>query len=139
MDTIVNPPKPGEPSYELFMKEKNIVLDGLKEKAQLVTELLNKIEGVKCNPVQGAMYAFPQITIPQKAIDHAKKNGMEPDMFYCLEMIDQTGICVVPGSGFHQRPGTYHFRTTILPPTDQIKSLLAKFEEFHLSFLKQWS
>lgn len=64
---------------------------------------------------------------------------MEPDMFYCLELIDQTGICVVPGSGFLQRPGTYHFRTTILPPTDQIKSLLSKFEKFHLNFLKQWA
>lgn len=72
MDTVVNPPKEGEPSYELFMKEKNQVLDGLKEKARLVTELLNKIEGVKCNPVQGAMYAFPQISIPTKAIEHAK-------------------------------------------------------------------
>ena len=47
-------------------------MNGLKEKARLVTELLNKIEGVKCNPVQGAMYAFPRITIPQKAIDHAR-------------------------------------------------------------------
>jgi alanine transaminase len=47
-------------------------LSGLKEKAKLVTELFNKIKGVSCNPVQGAMYAFPQIQIPQKAIDHAK-------------------------------------------------------------------
>lgn len=72
MDTVVNPPKKGEPSYELFMKEKEQVLSSLKEKAKLVTELLNKIEGVKCNPVQGAMYAFPQIAIPTKAIQHAK-------------------------------------------------------------------
>jgi len=139
MGTVVDPPKPGEPSYELFIKEKNEVLSGLKEKGRLVTELLNKIEGVKCNPVQGAMYAFPQIKIPQRAIDHAKSLKIEPDMFYCLELIDQTGICVVPGSGFLQRPGTYHFRTTILPPVDQIKSLLAKFEKFHLNFLRQWS
>ena len=48
------------------------MLDGLKEKAKLVTELLNKIEGVKCNPVQGAMYAFPKIDIPQKAVEYAK-------------------------------------------------------------------
>lgn len=74
MDTIVSPPKPGEPSYQLFMQEKESVLSSLKEKAQLVTELLNKIEGVKCNPVQGAMYAFPQITIPPKAVQHAKVN-----------------------------------------------------------------
>lgn len=138
MDAVVNPPKPGEPSYELFMKEKTAVLDGLKEKAKLVTELFNKIKGIKCNPVQGAMYAFPQITIPAKAIEHAKSKQMEPDMFYCLELLESTGICVVPGSGFHQKPNTYHFRTTILPPTDQIKTLLAKFEEFHLNFMQKW-
>jgi len=60
-------------------------------------------------------------------------------MFYCLELLEQTGICVVPGSGFHQRPGTYHFRTTILPPVDQIKSLLSRFETFHLNFLNKWN
>ncbi|RNA42086.1 alanine aminotransferase [Brachionus plicatilis] len=58
MDTVVNPPKKGEPSYELFMKEKEQVLSSLKEKAKLVTELLNKIEGVKCNPVQGAIKIY---------------------------------------------------------------------------------
>ncbi len=111
------------------------------------------------------MYAFPQIHIPKKAVDHAivskiifvnqhikipqliylfkllyfKKNNIEPDMFYCLQLLEATGICVVPGSGFHQKPNTYHFRTTILPPVDQIKSLLSKFEEFHKSFIQQWS
>ena len=60
-------------------------------------------------------------------------------MFYCLELIDQTGICVVPGSGFLQKPGTYHLRLTILPPIEQIKSLLSKFESFHINFTKKWS
>ena len=55
-----------------WLKEKNEVLNGLKEKARLVTELFNKIEGIKCNPVQGAMYAFPQIMIPAKAVAYAK-------------------------------------------------------------------
>jgi hypothetical protein len=41
-----------------ILKEKNSILNGLKEKARLVTELLNKIEGVKCNPVQGVLYYF---------------------------------------------------------------------------------
>lgn len=48
------------------------------------------------------MYAFPQIRLPQKAIDAAKKQGKSPDSFYCLELLDNTGICVVPGSGFGQ-------------------------------------
>ena len=38
----------------------------------LTTEVLNSMEGVKCNEVQGAMYAFPRITLPQRAIEEAK-------------------------------------------------------------------
>lgn len=139
MDAVVNPPRPGEPSYELFMKEKNNTIEKLKEKAKLVTEILNKIEGVQCNPVQGAMYAFPKISLPLKSIEHAKAKNIQPDMYYCMELLESTGICVVPGSGFLQRDGTYHFRTTILPPPEQIKSLLSKFEEFHLNFLNKWT
>lgn len=36
--------------------------------------------------------------------------NMAPDMFYCMSLLEETGICVVPGSGFGQREGTYHFR-----------------------------
>lgn len=36
--------------------------------------------------------------------------SMAPDMLYCLKLLEETGICVVPGSGFGQREGTYHFR-----------------------------
>jgi len=72
MDVVVNPPKPGEPSYELFQKEKQNVLGTLALKAKLTAEKFNSIPGIKCNTVQGAMYSFPQITLPQKAIDKAK-------------------------------------------------------------------
>lgn len=138
LDVVVNPPQPGEPSYDLFIQEKTNTLTSLKEKGALVTELFNKIKGVTCNPVQGAMYAFPKVEIPEKAVMFAQSKQMAPDMFYCMELLEQTGICVVPGSGFHQREGTYHFRTTILPPVEQIKSLLSRFEKFHLEFTAKW-
>lgn len=48
------------------------MLANLAEKAKLTEEVLNTVPGIKCNPVQGAMYTFPQITLPQKAIDKAK-------------------------------------------------------------------
>jgi alanine transaminase len=139
MAGVVNPPKKGEQSYDLFEKEKNVILNGLKDKAQLVTSLFNKIEGVTCNTVQGAMYAFPKIQIPQRAIEKARSLNIQPDVFYCFQLLEQTGICVVPGSGFHQRPDTFHFRTTILPKKEDIKSALTKFEKFHVNFTKQWS
>jgi alanine transaminase len=77
------------------------------------------------------MYAFPRIDLPEKAIEHAKSKKMAPDAFYCFELLEKTGICVVPGSGFKQRPNTHHLRTTILPPVDQMKDMVEKFRTFH--------
>jgi alanine transaminase len=37
-----------------------------------------------------------------------------------MEMLMNTGIVVVPGSGFGQKDGTFHFRTTFLPSEDDI-------------------
>lgn len=87
----------------------------------------------------GAMYVFPRIDMPEKAIKAAKAAGQQPDVFYAFKLLESTGICVIPGSGFGQRPGTYHFRTTILPQKDKIKSMLGQLKEFHLKFLKEFS
>lgn len=138
LETVVNPPQPGESSYEKFQKEKEAVLSELSKRAKMVAEAFNSIEGMKCNEVQGAMYAFPCILLPAKAIEAAKKEGVEPDMFYAMRLLDETGICVVPGSGFGQKPGTYHFRTTILPPTEHLKAMLNLFRDFQQKFLQQY-
>lgn len=139
MDLVVNPPQPGEPSYNSFIKERTATLSALAEKAKLTEEILNTVPGIRCNPVQGAMYSFPRITIPDKAIKEALEKGQQPDMFYCMKMLEETGICLVPGSGFGQKEGTYHFRMTILPPIDKLTILLNKVKEFHQRFTQQYS
>ncbi|KAK7476032.1 hypothetical protein BaRGS_00032739 [Batillaria attramentaria] len=138
MDVIVNPPHPEEPSYEQFTKEKEHVLAQLKEKAKFVTELFNSIEGITCNEVQGAMYAFPRLHLPPKAVEAAKAAGKTPDSFYCFALLEEMGICTVPGSGFGEQPGTYHFRITILPQLDELKEVLGNFKDFHLRFLAKY-
>lgn len=55
--------------------------------------------------VSGAMYSFPQIRLPPKAIEAAKQAGKVPDVFYCLKLLEATGISTVPGSGFGQKEG----------------------------------
>ncbi|XP_061588497.1 alanine aminotransferase 2-like isoform X1 [Cololabis saira] len=139
MDLVVNPPQPGEPSYELFIKERTATLSALAEKAKLTEQVLNTVDGISCNPVQGAMYSFPCITIPEKAIKEATEKGQQPDMFYCMKMLEETGICLVPGSGFGQKDGSYHFRMTILPPVEKLKILLNNVKEFHRKFTEQYS
>jgi aspartate/methionine/tyrosine aminotransferase len=51
-------------------------------------------------------------------------------------LLEETGICVVPGSGFGQRPGTLHFRTTFLPPRDEIRELVAGLGNFHRRYVR---
>lgn len=139
MECVVNPPKPGEPSYELFKKEKDHVLGQLALKGKMASETLNSIEGITCNEVMGAMYAFPRIYLPEKAIAEAKAKNMKPDAMYCFRLLEETGICVVPGSGFGQKPGTYHFRMTILPSVELLEKFLVRFKEFHVRFMKEYS
>uniref|UniRef100_A0A7N5ZQ21 alanine transaminase n=1 Tax=Anabas testudineus TaxID=64144 RepID=A0A7N5ZQ21_ANATE len=139
MDLVVNPPQPGEPSYDNFIKERTATLSALAEKAKLTEQILNTVHGISCNPVQGAMYSFPRIIIPEKAVKEATDKGQQPDMFYCMKMLEETGICLVPGSGFGQKDGTYHFRMTILPPRDKLQILLNKVKEFHQKFTKHYS
>jgi len=138
MDCVVNPPRPGEPSFPLFEQERQAVLASLKERATLIADTFNAMEGFKCNQVQGAMYAFPQMELPEKAIAAAKAAGQAPDVFYAFQLLENTGICVVPGTGFGQRPGTHHFRTTILPQTPLLKEMLARMQEFHKNFVLQY-
>ena len=52
MDVVVNPPVPGDDSYELYMQERTKVLSDLKYKAKLVADTFNAIEGISCQPVQ---------------------------------------------------------------------------------------
>lgn len=48
------------------------------------------------------MYLFPQLHLPQKAIEAAEAAKSAPDLFYARRLLDATGVVVVPGSGFRQ-------------------------------------
>ncbi|KAL3267900.1 hypothetical protein HHI36_007039 [Cryptolaemus montrouzieri] len=136
---LVDAPKEGEASYRGFLMEKNEILLSFKEKAKLCSEIMNSINGITCNPVQGAVYAFPRITMPAKALNAAKYENQLPDVFYTFQLLEKTGICVIPGSTFGQKPGTWYFRTTILPLEEEFGEMLKGFREFHTKFLTMYS
>jgi aspartate/methionine/tyrosine aminotransferase len=123
----MRPPRPGDPSHPLWAKERREVLEPLALKAGIVERGLNAVPGIECQPVAGAMYAFPRITLPPGVTD----------VDYCMALLEETGICVVDGSGFGQRPGTWHLRTTILPPIDRIEEVVRRMGEFHLRFARR--
>lgn len=138
VELTCNPPKEGDASYSLFQTEYNKLFESLQRRANKVSTALNEIEGISCQHIDGAMYAFPNIVIPENAVTAAKGKGMAPDAFYCLELLENAGICCVPGSGFGQRDGTFHLRTTILPQENDIQQVVDRFSKFHREFTKKY-
>ena len=136
---MVSPPQPGEESYDLYFRELNDVYTELKSKAELLGSRINRIKGMSVTIPDGAMYAFVKFELPPdphidlRALTTGEKRDYEAkqDTDYCLALLEETGICVVPGSGFGQVAGTLHFRTTFLPPKDEIEEVVVKLKQFH--------
>ncbi|KMZ74771.1 Alanine aminotransferase [Zostera marina] len=138
MGLMVNPLKPGDISYQKFVTECNAILESLKRRAHIMTDGFNSCRNVVCNFTEGAMYSFPQIKLPPRAIEAAKKAGKIADVFYCLKLLEATGISTVPGSGFGQKEGVFHLRTTILPPEEDMPEIMASFKKFNNEFMQQY-
>jgi len=135
VELMVNPPREGDPSYPQYRQEYDGIAKGLHDRATALYKAFQEMEGVVCQSPQGSMYLFPTITLPPGAIEAARKAGKNPDDFYCLRLLDATGICIVPGSGFGQKEGTLHFRTTFLAPgTDWV----ARITKFHKEFMDRY-
>jgi glutamate--glyoxylate aminotransferase len=138
MSLMVNPPAAGTPARAELDGEKAAILASLRKRAHIMTDGFNSLEGVTCNFTEGAMYSFPQLRLPKKALAAAKAAGKAPDVFYCLALVEQTGISTVPGSGFGQAPGTFHLRTTILPTEEKMADVVKRLQKFHANFMNTY-
>ncbi|KAH0572253.1 Alanine aminotransferase [Spironucleus salmonicida] len=138
MDAIVKPPKAGEPSYEVWKREYQSILDSLTKKAHMVATEMNSWEGISCRTPTGAMYVFPRIHASANAISAAKAAGKSADELYCQDLLEEVGVICLPGNVFGQKAGTYHLRMTILPDEDEMLELMQRWRVFHLNWMKKY-
>ncbi|OHT11721.1 Alanine aminotransferase 2, mitochondrial [Tritrichomonas foetus] len=142
VDAMVKPPQSVE-CKTIWDRETHAEILSLGRKARLLQQTLEKLPGMKCNKSRGAMYLFPRLELPQKAIEAASKtivNGkpVKPDMLWAMELLDNTGIIVVPGSGFGQKEGTYHFRMTFLPESEIMDDVIERITQFQNKFMEKY-
>ncbi len=141
---MVAPPRAGDASHATYVAERDAILADLKTKAEILGAGVNAIPGMSVDIPRGAMYAFVRFSLPdEEGVDAASMSRQERlayearrDSDYCLALLEETGICVVPGSGFGQRAGTLHFRTTFLPPREEIESLVQRLKAFHEQYVR---
>lgn len=54
------------------------------------------------------------VTVDVHVFLFLQKENMAPDAFYATHFLEEAGVCVVPGSGFGQVEGTFHFRWDVI-------------------------
>jgi len=125
---MVSPPEEGSEPYERFAQEKQKNLGDLYDKATTIKDALTHMEAVKCFGRIGAMYLFPRLEkLPEGATDFD----------YCMNLLEETGLVTVNGSGFGQREGTSHLRIAFLPPKDVLQDVLPKWTKFHNEYVNR--
>jgi alanine-synthesizing transaminase len=93
----------------------------LKRRLDLSMELLSGIPGINLVKPEGAFYAFPSIDVPD-------------DEHFVKELLKETGVVVVPGKGFGQKPGSSHFRFVILPQDEVLRKAFTMIGEFYETY-----
>lgn len=117
LDLKVRPPTIEDSTKETvdeYQRELRIRGGELRTKAIILEHEIRTMRGVTVNPIQGGYYAFPRIHLPENFIAEAKSKGVAPDDYFCMKALHETGVVLASGTGFKQKPGTYHFRCSIL-------------------------
>lgn len=65
-------------------------------------DIISKIPQMSLVKPKGTFYALPSIDV-------------KDDTKFCIDLLRATGVIIVPGSGFGEKPGTSHFRYVFLP------------------------
>lgn len=90
----------------------------LKARAKVTSDWANSTPCVSCVPPKGAFYAFPKFDIP------------DSDDIFVKNLLRETGVLLVHGSGFGQEPGTRHCRVVFLPNEQILSRAYAAISEF---------
>ncbi|MCK9280164.1 MAG: aminotransferase class I/II-fold pyridoxal phosphate-dependent enzyme [Melioribacteraceae bacterium] len=110
------------PSLEGEHSHLTLAMEKLTKRRDLTYEMLNSVEGISCVKPEGAFYAFPKIEIEGS------------DNHFVAELIKETGVVVVPGTGFGQVPGTNHFRVVFLPQEEILEKAYKSITEFYVKY-----
>lgn len=102
------------------------VIEKLTKRRNLTVEILNSIDGISCVKPEGAFYAFPKLNIKQSC------------HHFVSELIKETGVVVVPGSGFGQLPGRKHFRVVFLPNEQILEKAYKQIANFYYKYLNKF-
>lgn len=96
------------------------MVEKLRSRRDYVVKRLTAM-GMQCRVPRGAFYVFPKINLGTKWRD---------DQHFVIDLLNNTGVLTVHGSGFGSTYGAGHFRIVYLPPEEMLEKAMDKIERF---------
>ncbi|MEM3510859.1 MAG: aminotransferase class I/II-fold pyridoxal phosphate-dependent enzyme [Nitrososphaerales archaeon] len=94
----------------------------LRERRDFSLKAIEEVELLSSTTPNGAFYLFPKINL--------KGTKWATDKEFVLDLLRETGVTVVHGSGFGEDYGSNHFRMVFLPPLDVLGEAFEKIKKF---------
>jgi len=98
------------------------MVEKLRQRRDYSYKRLNEIDGISCSKPKGAFYFFPKV----EGIGSIWKD----DIDFVGDLLEQTGVVFVQGSGFGSAYGSGHFRGVFLPPVQTLETTFDRLESF---------
>ncbi|MEY3975302.1 MAG: hypothetical protein RLZZ33_357 [Pseudomonadota bacterium] len=92
-----------------------------RERHDFFVSALNALPGVRCRPGAGTFYAFADISVALQRL------AWPDDTVFAEQLLEQTGVAVVPGSGFGA-PG--HIRLSFATAQTQLETAVERLAAF---------
>jgi aspartate/methionine/tyrosine aminotransferase len=112
-------------AIEIFKTKSNHTIEmvrALRERRDYSYKRLRQIEGINCVNASGAFYLFPKI-------DLEEFKRWKTDKDFAVDLLKETGVCTVYGSGFGKF-GENHIRLTFLPELNTLEKVYNSIEDF---------
>jgi aspartate aminotransferase len=95
--------------------------EAFKARHDVVQPMLDAIDGVHCAPHDGAFYLMADVS------DALKAKGLADDIVFCEELLEASGVALVPGTAFGA-PG--YVRISFAASLDTLNEAVARIEAF---------
>lgn len=98
------------------------MVNRLRARRDYIVKRLDSINGLEAVKPRGAFYIFPKIDL--------SIGKWQNDLEFVKELVAESGVLTVNGSGFGREYGSGYFRIVYLPPMDILEEAMDRLEEF---------
>lgn len=94
----------------------------LRERRNYIMKRLDAVKRISYTEPEGAFYIFPKIDLDG--------SRWKSDADFVIDLLKNTGVLSVHGSGFGKQYGQGHFRMVFLPPLEMLEEAMNRLEKF---------